>query len=301
MKITAAVLLAIFMLQGPRLAAQEMTPRAYWPAPKGTRIATIGLSHVSGDTIPDPSLPIPGVDSDIATLQVGYLQTLSLLGRTANLILEVPYSDGDTVGVDKVTGKIKREYRGIGDVAATLSVNFMGAPSMDKQQFDELRRDPGPIFGGSLKLVAPTGKYDEDRLINVGANRWAMKAELGYIVPLNRKWLLEFDLGGWFFADNDDFLGFTKEQDPLASAQVHLVRRIRPGFWASLDSSFYQGGRSTVDGTRLDDLQRDSKLGFTVGYPVARGHVIKLNYSLGSVSDSREDFDILVLSYSRVF
>ncbi len=53
MKITAAVLLAIFMLQGPRLAAQEMTPRAYWPAPKGTRIATIGLSHVSGDTIPD--------------------------------------------------------------------------------------------------------------------------------------------------------------------------------------------------------------------------------------------------------
>ncbi len=41
--------------------AQELTPRAYWPAPTGTQLLTLGVSHVSGDMIPDPSLPLPGL------------------------------------------------------------------------------------------------------------------------------------------------------------------------------------------------------------------------------------------------
>ena len=220
----------------------------------------------------------------------------------SNVIAALPYSEGDTVGADEETEKLgKRDYQGIGDVSVTLSVNFIGAPSMTPQQFSKFRQNPRPILGGSLKLVAPTGKYENDKVINVGANRWAMKAELGFIAPLTSKWLLELNLGSWLFADNDDFLGLTKEQKPLTALQVHLVRRLRRGWWVSLDSSFYKGGRSTLDGNRLNDLQRDSKLGFTMVYPVPGNHAIKFGYTLGSVIDPNEDFDVIFLSYSKIF
>ncbi|MEH6580345.1 MAG: transporter [Halioglobus sp.] len=301
MKITLSVFFVVAMLLASMSGAQELTPRAYWPAPKGTRVATIGYSYVTGDIIPDPSLPLTGVDSTIGSLTLGYLQTIDLWGRTANVIVELPYSDGDTVGTGNFGENLKREYQGMGDVSATLSVNFLGAPSMTPPEFAELLRDPGLIIGGSLKLVAPTGRYDSDRLINVGANRWAMKAELGVIAPIREKWLLEVDLGGWFFADNDDFLGFTKEQDPIAGLQVHLVHIFNRGFWASLDTSFYTGGRSKVGDRRLDDLQRDSKLGLTLVYPMGGKQALKVGYSMGSVNDNDEDFDVFILAYSKGF
>jgi hypothetical protein len=54
------------------------------------------------------------------------------------------------------------------------------------------------------------------------------------------KWLLEMSLGGWFFQNNDDFLGVTKEQKAVLSLQGHLIHRFRPGFWMSLDMNYYK-------------------------------------------------------------
>ncbi len=68
---------------------------------------------------------------------------------------------------------------------------------MTAPDFQGLRQNPRPILGASIKVVAPTGHYDPDRLINVGANRWAVKAELGQIIPLKPKLMLEFELGAW--------------------------------------------------------------------------------------------------------
>lgn len=280
---------------------QELSPRAYWPAPVGTQVVTIGYSHTSGDAIPDRSLPITGVDSSINSLHFGYRHTLNLWDRTASITVEVPYTDGTTVGSRAGELNLEREYSGVGDLSATFSVNILGAPAMNRQEFGEMRKNLHPILGVSLKLVAPTGKYDSKRLINVGANRWAMKAELGYIVPLRPMWLLEFSLGAWFFADNDDFLGVRKEQKPVKTLQGHLIHRFKPGLWASLDVNYYKGGRSTIDGRRLEDFQRDSKIGATVVFPFAYRHAVKLGYSVGSLSDSDESFNTFLISYQRLY
>jgi hypothetical protein len=37
--------------------AQELTPRFYWPSPRGTKVAVAGYSHVYGDVLMDPSIP----------------------------------------------------------------------------------------------------------------------------------------------------------------------------------------------------------------------------------------------------
>ena len=280
--------------------AQEMSPRAYWPAPAGTKVAIFGYSYSFGDVATDPSLPVFGVDSKIHAGFLGYLQTLSLWGRTANVIVELPYSWGTTVGTLEGEHR-RRDFSGIGDLGITLSVNLLGAPSMSPADFQALRADPQPILGASFKVLAPTGHYDKDKLINVGANRWAVKAELGYMVPIKPKWLVELEVGAWFFGDNDRFLGVTREQKPVVSAEIHIVKRFKPGFWASLDLNYFKGGRSTVGGDVRADVQRNSRIGGTVVVPFRGRHAVKVGYSTGVVTKTGSDFDQFLVSYQVLF
>jgi hypothetical protein len=144
------------LLRWFNLVAQELTPRTFWPAPKGTRVAVVGYSYSFGDVLMDPSLPVSGVDSAIHTGVIAYLQTFSLGGRTANLLLEQPYSWGTTKG--QFLGlPARRDFSGLGDLGVTLGVNLLGAPSMNRAEFQELRANPRPILGASLKVVPSWG------------------------------------------------------------------------------------------------------------------------------------------------
>lgn len=281
-------------------AGQELSPRAYWPAPEGTRVATIGYAYTSGDILTDPSLPVTGVNSDINSLLLSYRQTFNLLGRNATFILEAPYSWGQSSGQSINNQRLYRDFAGLGDLATTISVNLLGAPNLDGAAFQALRADPRPLLGVSLRVVAPTGKYHDDRVVNTSANRWAAKLEFGTTLPIAPKWLFEAELGAWWFDDNEDFVFGVKEQDTIYAVETHLVHRFNPGFWASLDLNYYRGGRTTVDGVKLDDLQRSSKIGGTVAFPLENKRVLRIGYSWGSVSDSSQDYSALVLTLSQL-
>jgi len=290
----------LFCLVAVGGGAQELSPRAYWPAPKGTKVAVVGYQYSWGDVVTDPSLPIWGVDSKINSSYVVYLQTLNLWGRTANVIFEAPYSWGTTVGT--LDGEpARRDFSGMADLGVTLSVNLLGAPTMTPADFQELRRQPRTILGATLKVLAPTGSYDPEKLINVSGNRWAVKAEVGFIFPLKPRWLLEMELGTWFFGDNDDFLGMTREQQPVAAVQLHLVRRFKPGFWAALDANYYTGGQSTIGGHEVGDLQRNSRIGATFAVPFGGRYAIKAEYSTGVVTESGGDYSVFLVSYQVLF
>jgi hypothetical protein len=280
--------------------AQELTPRAYWPAPKGTKVLVLGYSYASGDVLFDPSIPLYEVDSKINVGLLAYRQTLSLWGRTTNFIVELPYSWGTTEGlIDDIPAS--GDFSGIGDLGVTLSINLLGAPSLTPSDFQELRANPGPILGASLKVLAPTGHYNKDRLLNVGANRWAVKPELGFIVPLTPTWLLELGAGAWFFGNDDDFLPGEREQDPIFSGKVNLIKRIRPGFWASLDFTYFTGGKQTIGGNRLNDVQQNAKIGGTLVIPFRGRHAIKLGYANGILTEFGSDFNQFLVSYQFVF
>ena len=244
----------------------------------------------------DPSLPVYGVDSSINTAFPGFLQTFGLWGRTANLLVEQPFSWGTTSGL---VGDVpaSRDSSGRGDLAVKLTVNLMGAPAMTATEFQQLRADPHPILGASLKVVAPTGTYDSDKLLNVSGNRWAIKPEIGYMIPLAPKWLLELEAGVWLFGDDDDFVAGKKEQDPIYAFEAHLVKRFKPGFWASLDANYYTGGRQTIGGNRLRDVQRNARIGATLVVPFAGRHAIKIGYATGTITNYGTDFDQFFLSY----
>ena len=294
LKTLAILTVCIFWWGGA--AAQELTPRLYWPAPQGTRILVAGYSHASGDVFFDRSIPLYGVDSKINLGIAAYMQTFGLWGRTSNFLVELPYTWGNTQGFVGET-PARSDFSDFGDLKFTLTFNLLGAPSMTREDFLEFRANPRPIVGASLKLVAPTGHYDSNKLINVGANRWATRLQLGSIIPLRPTWLLELEAGAWFFGDDDEFLPGAREQDPIYSAQVNLIKRIRPGLWASLDLTYFGGGRQTIDGNRLDDAQRNVKIGGTVVVPFAGRHAIKIGYANGAVTKYGSDFDQFLVTY----
>lgn len=293
----ANMFLCVMLMFVPTFAlAQELTPRAYWPAPHGTKILITGYAYSKGDIVTNPSLPLVGVDSRISTGVVAYRQTVNLAGRTANVQIEIPYVDANTTGAYQ--GRpAERSVSGIADVSATLDVNLLGAPSMTAAEFQAFRQNPAPILAASIKVVAPTGEYEPDKLINVGTNRWATKLKLAYLQPMEGKWVLEMAAGVWFFEDNDEFLGTTLEQEPIGAFDLSIVKRFQPGFWGSIDATYYVGGRTIVGGNRSTDLQRNARLGMSLGYPIKGRHAIKVSINSGVVTESGGDYDTLILNY----
>ena len=110
----------------------------------------------------------------------------------------------------------------------------------------------------------------------------------------------DFEAGALHFGDDDEFVAGKKEQDPIYSGQMHVIRRFSPGFWASLNFNNFTGGRQTIDGVQLGGVQRNSKVGATSVFPIAKGHAIKIGYAVGWLTRFGTDFDQLLITYSRV-
>jgi hypothetical protein len=277
-------------------AAQELTPRAYWPAPTGTNILGLGYQYSSGDVLTDPSLPVYGVDSTLNATMGTYQRFFDLFDRTATMQLNVPYTWGSTEGT--VEGQfLRRDIDAFGDARIRFAINLSGAPAMDPAAFRQMLANPKTIVGASLVVQAPTGAYQADKYINAGTNRWSTKPALGVIVPLYPTWLLEAELGVWFFGDNTEFVGVTREQAPIIASEFHLIKVMKAGVWASLDLNFYQGGQSTVNGVDRDDIQRNSRAGLTLAYPINSKHLIRTSYSSGVVTEVGSAYGIFTLAY----
>jgi hypothetical protein len=271
----------------------------FWPAPKGTSIMVAGYAYSSGDVLFDYSIPIEDADSSINTAVLAYARTVDLWGRTTNFLVELPYSEGTTKGL--LLGEpASRDFSDIGDLSAGLNVNLRGAPTMNREEFMAFRANPRPIIGASLKVQIPTGHYDPDRLVNVGSNRWAARLKLGAVMKLKSTWLLELSTSTWLFGDDDDFVMGKKEQDPIFALETNFIKRIRPGLWASLDITYYWGGRQTRDGNPLRDEQSNVKLGGTLVVPFLKRHAIKIGYADGIITRFGNNFSQFIVSYNLV-
>ena len=137
------VVLSVFTTS---VAAQELMPRAYWPAPKGTNLLVVGYQHSSGDVMTDQTLPVDGVDSRLNFAQITYQRTFSLFDRSANIQLNLPYTWGVTEG--EVEGEFtKRELSALSDARVLLSVNLLGAPSNGQEGISGVARQAAPDSG----------------------------------------------------------------------------------------------------------------------------------------------------------
>jgi hypothetical protein len=265
----------------PACFAQEIEPRAYSPSPNGVNFLVFVAGHSEGGVLTDPALPVTDIEAKINAFVAGYGRTFSMFGRSANFAVAVPQIAVDASGnVGEQRTTVSRN--GVGDTKIRVAVNLIGGPSMTPQEFAQ--REPRTTLGFSATLNVPTGEYMPDKLVNIGTNRWAFKTELGLTHPIG-KWLLEAYAGAWFFDENDNFFGGQlREQDPLASVQAHVSYTFKPRMWVALNTTYYQGGQTTVNGNINHDRQSNSRAGITFSMPVGQKYSLKFNWSRGATT-----------------
>ena len=279
---------------------QELAPRAYWPGPAGLNVLSLGYVYTDGDVLVDPSLPVDGVDATTHSLSLIYHRFFGLADRTATLTLIQPYADADFNIDTDFAGQVETTASGLADLQVRLGINILGAKAMTPDEFQRYRQDPPDnILGASLKVQVPIGDFNPDRVANVGTSRWSAKPEIGYLHTFgeDKLWVLEAVLGIWFYGDNEDFAGGKLEQKPIFGPELHLVRRLKPGQWLSLDWNYYEGGKTRVEGSPKENRQQNSRLGVTYAFAV-RQHGFKVSYSDSLTIKEGGDYGGLLLSYS---
>jgi hypothetical protein len=198
---------------------------------------------------------------------LGYARVIELWGQSAKVDVIVPctWLSGDAIYAGQ---SVERVVDGPADTGFRLTANLYGAPAMGLKEFAAYEQDV--IVGASLRVVAPTGQYDNTRIVNIGGNRWSFKPELGVSRAVG-PWTLELIAAATFHTDNTDFNGGKKRsQENIYSFQAHVIRSYPSGIWASLSGTFFAGGRTTIDGVRANDLQQNWRIGGTLSFPVDR-------------------------------
>ncbi len=288
-------LLAIGVIMYPGSAhAQSMEPRAYSNAPVGMNFLIMGYAYQHGDVLLDPSLPVTDVHAKIYSVLADYTRSLDVWGKSGKIDFIVPYAWISATGKVNEEGR-SRKVSGFGDPGVRFSVNLYGAPALSLEEFRNYRQDT--ILGVSLMVTMPLGQYDSSRLVNIGANRWSFKPEVGISKALGR-FTLEAIGGVTFFTKNDDFFGgTTREQDPIYSLQGHVIYNFRSGIWVALNGTYYTGGRTIVNGVRGNDLQHNWRVGATLAIPVSVHHSVKLYANTGVQTRAGGDFDMLGIAW----
>jgi len=283
-----AALLALSMCWAASpCTAQEIEPRAYSPSPSGVNFLVAVAGYSEGGVLTDPSLPVTDIEAEISALGLGYGRTFSIAGRSANFAVAVPNLKLEASGnIGENRASVTRQ--GVGDTKLRLAVNLIGAPAMTPREFAQ--REPKTTLGFSVSVNVPTGEYDDTKLVNIGTNRWAAKTEFGLTHPAG-KWLLEAYAGAWWFDENDNFFGGQlREQDPLTSIQAHVSYTFRPRMWIALNTTYYEGGQTSVNGVEKDDLQSNSRAGVTFSMPVGQKYSLKFNVSRGATTRIGSNF-----------
>ncbi|MBK4736764.1 transporter [Noviherbaspirillum sp. DKR-6] len=278
--------------------AQEMEPRAYSASPVDTNFALVNVTRLHGSVLPDPSVPITDVAASIDAQTFGYVRTFGVGGHAASLGVALPLVQGDVSG-NVVDAPTAVHRAGPGDMRVRFALGLIGSPALSAAEF--ARRTPETSLGASLTVIAPTGRYRPERLVNVGSNRWAIKPELGLSQPLG-KWFVETSLGVWLYGENDEYFGGSRrEQDPLALVQLHAGYNFRPGMWLATDLSFSSGGRSRVDGLEKQDRQQNSRYGLTFSLPLGSGWSMKFAWARGLVTRVGGNFESVGVSLQRAW
>lgn len=277
---------------------QDLDPRAYVWLPVKTNTLVTGFSYSQGGVVTDPTLPIQDLEASVQVASLGYVHTFNLFGLTSQAMVALPYSWAQVSG--KVVGQQESITRsGLADTRLRFTLLLHGAPAVGLADF--LKATKKTILGVSLNIVAPTGEFFPDKLVNLGTHRWSFRPELALSQPLGNRWLIDIYSGVWFFTDNYSFYpgNSLRTQQPMGAFQTHVSYNITPRFWVAFNATYYVGGQSSINDLYNDDRVANARIGITAVMPVGKSNSLKLSASTGAVVRVGQDFTTFSIGWQR--
>jgi hypothetical protein len=273
----------------PMFALAQVPPRFYWKSLSGANAVPVIFQSLSGNANPmDPAhvvAPDSSVDANVVV--AGYAKMLPLFDRTLTLAVLEPM--GRISGNTTVAGvSYDQDATGFGDPMMEVGMNLIG-PKAIRTIPDLLRYEPKLSLDVIVDVAFPIGEYDSSQPLNLGQNRWYGRVgapvvwQIGPWVP-GRRTTLEVLPSVWFFSDNNDYVGHTLSTDPMFQVEAHFTHDFTEHFWASVDSTWIAGGKSSIDGVSGDSLN-NLGIGFTLGYQITDNLSLTAGY-MATVNDN---------------
>jgi hypothetical protein len=279
---------------------QDIEPRRWSHLPLGGNFGGVAYAYTEGDIFLNPVLRIQDGEFEMHTAALKYIHAFELLGKSARVDLTQLYQSGSWSGLlNGVAAAIERD--GWSDSALRFAVNLYGAPPLAGEEFYEYRKatHTETIVGAGLLVTLPTGEYFDDKLINLGSNRYTFTPQFG-VVHTRGKWTTELSTSVTFFTDNDEFFNGKKlEEDPLLIGQGHLIYTFMPGLWLGASAGYGYGGESAIDQVSANDRKGNLGFGLSAGIPVNRHFGFKIAYiGIRTREDVGSDNDTFTIACS---
>ncbi|WP_185467150.1 MULTISPECIES: transporter [unclassified Synechococcus] len=265
----------------------------------------------------DDGIVYPEFNIDTTVLTPTFVHFTDLAGQSAQVSIGVPFVWANAE-LDTGSQKFRQDASGPGDLYMHLTVGLVNAPSLELPDYAKFMVESNPpvVMYGLAAMMPPTGKYDGDKVINIGTNRWTFRAGLPTTIRLSRDWtpgktttleilpsvdiytpnnspplssiLIPTDLeGGTIRLGDTELVPNQTTQAPMFTLEAHLTHDITDKVWVSLDSLSRIGGETSNDGESQGNQQASTSLGGTLGVTPWDGG--RLTVSGGTVI-GRNDF-----------
>jgi hypothetical protein len=239
--------------------AQFTDAHSYDNTPVGTNQVELAYSYVHANASIDTALIISGAKLDLNQGMTSYARYFGLFHRLMWVEAGVPVAglNGSISG----TG-IQGSTNGAGDSSYQAAMLVKGGPALTVEQFENYK--PTTTLGVSFTITAPTGLYRANKILNLGADRWAFKPEFALSHPFGpkQKWQFDAYANVYFYTDNTSY--HEREilrQEPLPGFEGHVSYSFNDRLWASLDSRYSFRGNTFVNGMDQNNVQQNFALG----------------------------------------
>jgi len=267
---------ALFMLSVNQVHALDVDAGDYVPLPPGTNLALLYMQYAERDNLYSRGKKVPGnngLDSEIGIFRAVHYMDIG--GLTVDPQILLPF------------GRLK----GRGDLADPLGeASGIADPILAATIWVQNNPEAKTYTGITPYLFVPIGSYNNNRVLNLGENRWAAALQVAHVRPVVEN--VSLDLVGdiTVFGKNDE-LGPDKDtlkQDPLYQVQGFLRYHLSPTADVRAGVAHSFGGETKVNG----DAQRDevSTTKFSVGGSFFIGPSFQVLAMVGQDTSVRNGF-----------
>jgi hypothetical protein len=257
--------------------AQFTDPRTYDNTAVGINQLELGYAYVHANASIDTSIIIAGANLNLNQGTIGYTRYLGFLHRLTWVEATVPVAG---LGGSITGTSIQGSTTGAGDSSYQLAMLLKGGPALTVAQFESYK--PTTSLGVSVTIAAPTGSYQPNKILNLGADRWSFKPEIALTHPFGpeQKWEFDAYANASFYTDNTSYHGRQiLRQQPLPGLEGHISYSFNDSIWASFDTRYSFRGTTIVDGISQNNGQQNFILGSEMNISVNSQNSLTLEFA----------------------
>lgn len=282
------------------LFSQDVEPRRWSSLPLESKFIGAGYAFTTGDVFFDPLLEVEDANIEVNSILAAYIQPFKIGKKLARFDIRLPFAFVHYEGL--LNGENATLNRtGFLDPRVRFSINLLGPPALSLKELQQYfgEHPVNTTFGLSVAVTIPIGQYYEDKIINLGQNRFVIRPQFGLLHNW-KSWSYELTGSMYIFTNNNNFVdGGLRKQDPVFTLQSHLIKRFASSIWASVSLAIGHGGESVVNHVPKNDTRTNFISAFSFGFPIIKGQNLKLAYThTEPFADYGADTDSFILGWS---